>query len=137
MAASRTARRTRSALTKTASPGLAVRQEQEELLAAVAVDALPRPDHEVDARGDPPERLVAGDVPVVVVVELEVVDVEQGDAVGPTGPQRSGVGPGDVLLHAAAVAETRQLVGERLLQQLEVDPLELGLGMRQLACAAR
>ena len=62
------ARRIRSALDEDGVTGLAVRYEQEELLAAVAVGALPRPDHEVDARGDTTERLVAADVPVVVVV---------------------------------------------------------------------
>ena len=109
----------------------AVRHEQQEFLAAVAVGALAGADHQVDARGDAPQRLVAGDVSVVVVVELEVVDVEQGHAVGPTDPQGSRVGAGEVLVHPPAVAEARQLVGQRALQQLQVDSLQLRLGLRQ------
>ena len=46
----------------------------------------------IEALCDLAQGLVAGEVAVVVVVELEVVDVEQRHAVGPAGAKRAGVG---------------------------------------------
>ena len=62
------ARRIRSPATRMESARLAIRHEEKELLAAVPVGALPRPHHQIDAGRDAPQRLVAGEVAVVVVV---------------------------------------------------------------------
>jgi hypothetical protein len=54
----------------------AVGYEEEELLAAVAVDGLAGAGRCVEAQCDLAQDVVAGEVTVVIVVELEVVDVE-------------------------------------------------------------
>jgi len=111
----------------------AVRQKEKELLTAIAVDAFVCPSRPIEAVCDVAQGFVTGEMTVVVVVKLEVVDVEERDAVGTSKSERPGVGAYKILLHAAPVAEPGQSVGERLPEQFEVGLLELGLGFDQLA----
>ena len=56
-----------------------LRQQHDELLAAVARDPVGRPQRLADDRGERLQRLVAGAVAELVVETLEIVDVEQAD----------------------------------------------------------
>ena len=73
---------------------LAVGDEQEELLPAVAVRTLAGTHDQIDARGDVPKRLVTRHVTVVVVEQLEMVDVEDGYPVRPSRTHRPRRGSG-------------------------------------------
>ena len=75
--------------------GRAVRQQHDELLAADAGDDVDRAGMEAEGFADAAEDLVALAVPVRVVDQLEVVDVEEHQAQGLAGPAGA---PGDLTL---------------------------------------
>ena len=128
---------------------LGVRQQDRELLAAVAAGEVPGPQHAAQRRADVREHLVPHRVPALVVDLLEVVQVEQeqgerrlggrglrerplqrvgdGALVGQPGEP---VGGGADLRHGqvAQVGQHRRRLADRL-----ADPLLLGLGVGRRA----
>ena len=103
-----------------------LRQEDDELLAAVARDPVGRPERLAHDRGERLQRLVAGAVAELVVELLEVVDVEQADRKLAAAPLEAGALDLERLHQAAPVRDLRQLVGRDLVRE----PLHLVLELR-------
>ena len=68
-------------------------QEHQELFAAVAVDLVAAPQALGDRAGHGAEGLVAGEVAVMVVVALEVIDVAERGGVGVAVARHAGGAP--------------------------------------------
>src|SRR5262245_24580807 len=90
-----------------------LRQQQEQLVAAVAVEAIGRAQVVPQRAREPAQHLVPGSVAAAVVVLLEVVDVEERDAVAAAVALRRGVRMREIDLERAAVADAEQPVLER------------------------
>ena len=93
-------------------------QQDEELLAAVAVDRVAAADGVGERRAHAAQQGVALEVAGAVVVALEAVDVEERDAPAVAVALRAGAHRLEVLGEAVAVAQT----GERVLARLTVQP---------------
>ena len=118
----------------TCSPSVAgvSRQQDDELLAAVAGDAVGRPERLADDRGERLQRLVAGAVAELVVEALEVVDVEQADRELAAVALEARALDLERLHQAAPVGDLRQLVGRDLVGEALHLVLELDHALRQV-----
>ena len=92
-----------------------VRQKQRELVAPDSVGAISRPRLAQDL-GDVPEHRVAVRMPVAVVDELEVVDIQHDQGQRILIARRGGDGLGELVLEGALVGQVGQPVARRALQ---------------------
>ncbi len=109
-----------------------VGQQDDEFLAAVSADDVCVAQHLCNRGGDRLEALVAGLVAVAVVVGLEVVDVDHGDAVGELLPDGAAVLLFGLGIPCSSIEDSRESVNARELCQAAVGLLQLGGGGEQL-----
>src|SRR5207244_11064031 len=83
------------------------------LLAAEASEQHPVAYGRAPLRRRPAKQLVAGEVPVPVVVRLEVVEIDQADG------ERTGAGRGELGIEAPPVREPREGIRRRLDERVE------------------
>ena len=105
--------------------------DREELLAAIAVDAVVGPDRALDSLDHPSQDLVAGEVAPPVVHRLEVVQVDHEEAVTHARSVDVGADGPEVLVEAEAVAGAGEGIGasrelQRVVRSLELDHFRVG-----------
>ena len=111
--------------------GGGVRQHDQQLLAAEPVGHVLAAQAAANRRGDRPQRLVAGEVAELVVVDLEAVDVAQRDRERVAARLVAGLEPGQLVGERAAIAHAGQRVATGILLEPLVEPRELGLAVGQ------
>ena len=107
-------------------------QKDDELLAAVAGDAVGRAQRLADHGRERLQRLVAGAVAELVVEALEVVDVEQPDRELAAAALEARALDLERLHQAAPVGDLRQLIGRDLVGEALHLVLELDHALRQV-----
>ena len=95
--------------------GVGVRQQQRELVAPDPVGAIPGPGL-AQHLGHAPEHRVAVRMPVMVVDELEVIDIQHDQCQGILIARRGGDGLGELVLEGALVGQVGQPVARGALQ---------------------
>ena len=111
--------------------GRRVRKHDQQLLAAEPVGHVLAAQAAADRGGDRPQRLVAGEVPELVVVDLEAVDVAQRERERVAACLVAGLEAGQLVGERAAVAHAGQRVATGVLLEPLVEPRELGLAVGQ------
>ena len=92
--------------------GVAARQEDHELVAAVAPDHVPlTPAGILEGRADDAQDLVPNEVAIGIIEELEVVDIDQDDPERIALRRRAGQFGVERLLHRAVIGEAGQGIG--------------------------
>src|SRR3954447_3466781 len=102
-------------------------EEDEELLAAVAVDGVAAAALAAEGVGDGAQHAVAGLVAVTIVERLEVIDVAEQHAVGVAVADATGVETDQILLQAKAVPQPGEGVVAGLFDERGIEQLKLAL----------
>ena len=110
-------------------------EHDQKLFASVAVDVIGAPEAALDATRDAPKSLVAGEVSVVVVVELESVEIAHRDDCAAAVARDLGLQGREVLLEPQSIRDLRQRIDTGRLEeslavvaQDDVAPGELPVG---------
>ena len=130
-AAASTAARTRSAAAS-ASSAVGVRKRDQQLLAAEPEGHVLAAQAAADRDGDRPQRLIAGEVAELIVVDLESVDVAQRDRERLAARLVSGLEPRQLVRERSAVAHAGERVTAGVLPEPLVEPRQFGLAVGEI-----